>query len=259
MEQSNTRAGMAAQRRHHLKKRNKTAALGAAVLCFALVGVGICLFTLIRFGVKTVSEFAAPKETASYYEKYLSVVVGLDPQPYSSLKNANPDWMLETALWGTVSENTSGSYSIKDGKITVPTADILKIYEEYFGDTTAPNYHTISDNGVSFDYNSTLSCFYVPQNAVSYIFTPRVIDIERGTGTVTLTVQYLPTNSGWSKKADGTLVAPAPAKTMTYALKGSNGNYVISAIKTSAAQASSASGSSASPATSAVSTPSGSK
>jgi hypothetical protein len=219
------------RRLRHKRKRNLTAALGGVILCFALIGIGICLYTVIGFGIKTAAEYASPKETAKYYETYLSLVVGMDPQPYSKPKDANSDWMLKTALWATVSDDTNGSYAYtSDGRKNVPTSDIVKNYEKYFGDKTEPFYHTFTDNGITFEYNSTLKCFYLPTNAIIYVFTPKVSHIEKNGNTVTLTVQYLP-KSGWTKKNDGILVAPAPTKTMIYVLKGGNGSYVIDAIK----------------------------
>jgi hypothetical protein len=112
----------------------------------------------------------------------------------------------------------------------VPTSDILKNYVKYFGTSVQPFYHTLTDNGITFEYDSKLNLFYIPSKAIIYIFKPKVIDISRSGNTVTLTVQYL-SSTGWTKKADGTMVPPAPSKTMLYVLNGSNGDYEITAIK----------------------------
>lgn len=231
----------AQRRRHHIRKRNRTTALGGIILCFALIGIGICLYSVINFGVKTISEFASPKETSSYYESYLNYVVGLDPQPYSSVKNANADWMLKTAAWAAVSDDKNGSYGLTaDSRINVPATDITKYYEKYFGDSTEPDFHTFTDNGITFEYNKTLKCFYIPKNAIIYVFTPKVTNIKKNGDIVTLTVQYLP-KSFRTTNDNGTSAAPTPSKTMLYTLKGSNGNYVITSIRNMAASQSQAS------------------
>jgi hypothetical protein len=232
MDNSQLRPSEIARRARHRRKRTLTAAFGGIILLFACIGVGICLFYLVSFGVGAIRNYAAPKETHQYYETYLSPVVGMDPQPYGNIKAASADWMLETAVWATANEGSSnGVYGYTDDKREiVPATDIVKNYEKYFGDRTEPSYHTFSDNGTVFEYDSKLKVFYVPLNAITYVFTPKVTKIVRSGDNVTLTVQYLP-SSGWTKKPDGTLVAPPPSKTMYYVLKGSNGNYVISAIK----------------------------
>jgi hypothetical protein len=220
------------RRRHHRRKRNMTAALGGAVLLFALVGIGITMYFLIGSVVRTAKNYAAPQETPKFYENYLNYVVGLDPQPFGSIKGANADWMLKTAAWATVTEdNNVGTYGITgdDSKI-VPAADILKNYQKYFGNDVKPFYHTFSDNGITFTYDSKLQLFYIPQNAITYIFTPKVTNIDRNGNTVTLTVQYLP-STGWVHKADGTTTPPAASKTMIYVLNGGNGDYEITAIR----------------------------
>lgn len=231
----------AQRRRRHIRKRNQTAVLGGVVLCFALIGIGICLFSVIKFGVKTISEFASPKETSSYYETYLNYVVGLDPQPYNGIKNANADWMLKTAAWAAVSDDKNGSYGITaDSRITVPATDITKNYEKYFGDSAEPNFHTFTDNGITFEYNKALKCFYIPKNAIIYVFTPKVTDIKKSGDIVTLTVQYLP-RSFRTTNDNGASAAPTPSKTMIYTLNGKNGNYVITSIRNMAASPSQAS------------------
>lgn len=219
-----------------------TAALGTVVIVFALIGVSICLYTLIRLGVSTAKNYAAPKENEKYFENYLSLVAGLDPAPYSNLQSASDDWKLKTAVWAAVWEdNNVRSYGVTDDdRKIVPGADVGKYYDKYFGDSVKPLYHSFTDNGINFDYDPKLNNFYVPEKAVIYVFTPKVTNINRNGSNITLTVQYLP-SSGWSKKADGTLVQPAPIKTMRYILSGSNGSYVIKSIKNVASATSSSS------------------
>ena len=212
------------RRHHHRHKRNMTAALGGIVLLFALIGVGITIFFLIGFSVKVAKNYAAPKETSQFYENYLRYVVGIDPQPYSSIKVANADWMLKTAVWATVSEDNVGAYGFTaNGRVIVPSSDILKNHEKYFGTSVQPFFHTLTDNGITFEYDSKLNLFYIPKKAIIYIFKPKVININKSGNTVTLTVQYLPIN--------GTATSSPPSKTMLYVLNGSNGDYKITAIK----------------------------
>jgi hypothetical protein len=222
------------------KKRTRTTVLGALVLVFAAVGLCVCLVKLIGFGVGTISEFAAPKENTSYYEKYLTYIVGLDPQPYSGVSSANPDWMLKAAAWAAVSDDTSGAYGVTaDSRVNVPAADITKYFKKYFGDNVVPVFHTFTDNGIPFEYSSALKCFYVPKSAIIYVFTPKVTAISRtpGSDRVTLTVQYLP--KSYRTTNDASSAAPAASKTMIYELRGSNGRYYIDSIQAAPAASSS--------------------
>jgi hypothetical protein len=239
-EKSTEKVSESSPRRRH-RRRTKNAVVGGIVLLFAAVGAIICLVKVVGFGVTTISEFAAPKENAAFYENYLTYIVGLDPQPYKGVSNANPDWMLKAAAWAAVSDDKNGSYGVTaDSRMTVPSADITKYYEKYFGDSVRPVFHTFTDNGITFEYSSVLKCFYVPKNAIIYVSTPKVTSISRSGNVVMLTVQYLPksfrTTAGTSSTA-----APAPTKTMIYVLKGGNGSYYIDSIAHSVSAASSSS------------------
>ena len=255
MEHAAFHYSQAESRRRHRRKRNMTAVLGGSVLFFALVGVSITLFFLFRFGAGVVWNYAAPKETPQLFETYLTDVVGLDPQPFGSLKAANAQWMLKASIWATVSKDqTVGAYGIdQNGRKILPEADVLKSYQQYFGAKAQPACQTFTDNGITYEYSAKLKCFYVPENVVGYIFTPKVSNIDRNGDTATLTVQYLPI-AGWTKKPDGTTVAPSPSKTMIYVLRGIGGQYEIAAIRNApSSQPQAAASSSSSPPSSAAS------
>lgn len=237
--------------RRHRRRRAKTAVVGCIVLLFAAVGAVICLVKLVGFGVSTISEFAAPKENTAFYEKYLTYIVGIDPQPYKGISNANSDWMLKAAAWAAVSDDRNGSYGVTaDSRTIVPSTDITKYYEKYFGDSVHPTFRTFTDNGITFEYSSVLKCFYVPKNAIIYVSSPKVTSISRSGNIVTLTVQYLP-KSFRTTTDTASSASPAPTKTMIYALRGSNGSYYIDSIARSPSSASASSASSSGTASSA--------
>lgn len=233
-----------ASSRRHRRRRAKTAVVGGIVLLFAVIGAVICLVKLIGFGVGTISEFAAPKENSAFFEKYLNYIVGLDPQPYKGVSNANSDWMLKAAAWAAVSDDRNGSYGVTaDSRTIVPSADITRYCEKYFGDSVNPTFHTFTDNGITFEYSSVLKCFYVPKNAIIYVSTPKVTSISRSGGVVMLTVQYLPRSFRTTNDAASS-ASPAPTKTMIYVLKGNKGSYYIDSIMRSPSSSSSSSSSS---------------
>ena len=234
------------RRRRHRRRRTMTAALGAVILIFSLIGIGVVAYNLIGAGYRTVKSYLGPSETPAFFAGYIGPVVALDPEPFASIDKADPDWMLETAVWSaakTGSEN--GVYSFDEqGRVVVPAADVQKSFEQFFGKTVKPDYHSFTQNDTSFEYDTKGKCFYIPTSAVYSIFTPKVSKIVRNDSQVTLTVQYLP-STGWTQKPGNPATPPAPSKTMIYVLTGSRGRYAVSAVKKAPAAASASSSSAA--------------
>ena len=230
------------RRRRHRRRRTITAAVGAMILIFSLVGIGVVAYSLIGAGYRTVKSYLGPSETPAFFAGYIQPVVALDPKPFAKIGEADPDWMLETAVWSaakTGSEN--GVYSFDEqGRVVVPAADVQKSFEQFFGKTVKPEFHSFTQNDTSFEYDAKGKSFLIPTSAIYSIFTPKVSKVVRHGSQVTLTVQYLP-STGWTQKPGSPATPPAPSKTMLYILTGSRGRYAISAVKVAPVTSSSAS------------------
>lgn len=228
---NNSRPEQTEQRRRYRHKRRQTVTLGAAILIFAVLGVCLVLFFIIKSAVSYVSDFVGPDETASYFNSYLAPVVMFDPDTFSNISKADPQWELETAVWAALDENEkNGSYaSTADGREILPIKDVASYLKKYFGGAVKPDYKTFTDSNFTYEFNKKEQCYYIPLTAVTNFYTPRVTKISRNFNTVTLTVQYIP-GQNWGEDSGGSVTQPNPDKTMTITLSGSRGGYTIKAI-----------------------------
>ena len=230
------------RRRRHRRRRTITAAVGAGILVFSLIGIAVVAYFLIGAGYRTVKSFLGPSETPSFFASYIGPVVALDPKPFAKIEDADPDWMLETAVWSAAKTGSAnGVYSFDEqGRVVVPAADVQKSFEQFFGKTVKPEFHSFTQNDTSFEYDAKGKSFLIPTSAIYSIFTPKVSKIVRHGNEVTLTVQYL-SSTGWTQKPGSSATPPAPSKTMLYVLTGSRGRYAVSAVKAAPVTSSSAS------------------
>lgn len=216
----------------HGRKRRKTVALGAGILCVAAIGLCILVFFIVRSATGYVSDFVGLNETATYFDSYLDPVVMFDPDTFSDISKANPQWEIETAIWAALDTNEkSGSYaSTADGREILPIKDIASYLKKYFGSAVQPSYETFTSGDFTYEYSKKERCYFIPLGAVTSYYIPKVTKISRGFRTVTLTVQYIP-GENWGEDSSGNVTQPSPDKTMIIVLSGGNGSYVVKAIK----------------------------
>lgn len=214
----------------HRRKRNKTAALGAGILIFALTGFCVVMAVIIKSAVGYVKDFMGPNEDAAFFEKYLEPVVMFDPDTFTDISKAKPQWQLETAIWAALDENEkNGSYaSTSDGREILPVKDVASNMKKYFG-ISNPKYMTFSDGNFTYEYSRKEQCFYIPLIAVTSYYIPHVKKISKGFNSVTLIVDYQ-TGKNWGQD-EASRSALSTEKTMRIRLKGSRGRYTVKAIE----------------------------
>lgn len=217
---------------HPRRRRTLTAVLGGTILVFALVGFIFVLVTVSRLVYKGVKSYLGPAETPSFYASYIAPITALNPEPFDSIAQADRDWMLKTAVWATAKAGTGGgSYNLDEqGNVVVPAADVKTNFENFFGKTIPPQFHSIAENGIAFEYNAKAAAFHVPTTSLYSQYTPKVSKIQRHGDNVILTVQYMPASAGTGSSSNQAATPTAPVQTMWYVLHGSRGRYAVTAV-----------------------------
>jgi len=229
---TNLRKAELERRRHHKQKRALTTALGAAILALAAIGLVFLIITAGGAGYNYIKNYLGPDETTGFFEKYINSVVNADPAPFTDISNVNSELLLKIAVREAIAVNgNSGRYAYSDDdRQVVPAADVLDSFKKLFGNSLKPDYHTFTDNGVTFEYNQKQNSFYIPRDGIIGVYTPRVTKISRHSNTVTLIVQYLPSIQ-LPQATDGVNAKTSAAvKTMIYTLSGSKGNYALTSV-----------------------------
>ncbi len=214
------------------KKKKKRAhpwafPLGLAVFVLSIIGA----VTIIVAGIGSAKKALIKVKNIDEYNRMLIPVVMNDPDTFDDLSKADMSQLLDISIWAILkSDLAPDTYSYNDSGMIIPEEDVAKQFEKLFGNNLAPVHSTVTGFGYEFTYDAASKCYTIPLTGVAPVYTPDVINVEKKSNTIILTVAYLAAN-GWAQSTDGKMVAPSPDKYMKITLREGDTGYYISAIQ----------------------------
>ena len=207
-----------AETRRHRRTHKWAFPLGMILIALAVVGV-VSLGRAAAIGIQEKRNNPAEKRR---YEEFLANIVVHDPDPFDSVQGVpdkNVPQLLDICLWSILQSdnNKPDQFTMDDeGRMQIPKAKVEEAFQTIFG--TLPPRHTTVE-GVDFDfiYDPAKEIYLVPITAALKIYTPRVTDIQKTGGSITLTVDYLAAND-FKVDARGNREEPDASKTMIITL-----------------------------------------
>jgi len=197
------------------KKKKAPFFIGLTVLIFAIIGVvsvGIFIKDKISQQVTAENDYSA-------YAKYLTWVVGIDPDPFTDITKADFDDLLNIAVCSLLTDQVkTGEYDVTEQGMVVPGKDVEQYFKTMFGNDVQIVHATVQGYGYEFQYDATTGNYNVPLTGVVPPFTPRIEAVSKTGGLVTLKVGYVGT-SNIEVAPDGTIAAAQPDKYMEITLK----------------------------------------
>lgn len=189
---------------------------GSLVLILALVGVGFLATTV---GMKIHSALTDDTKNRAY-DKFLTIVVAQDPQPFSSPDKADPDFVLNASLWQTMTSDSAANYTEYDdaGRTIVPLGDVVDACHELFG----PDCQLQPKNPTEetfYEYDSSKAQFHVALYSLDSTYVPYTEDIKRKDDSTVLRVGYVPPSDDTRVQSGASSGTPKPVKYMEYVLK----------------------------------------
>lgn len=190
--------------------------VGSLVLILALVGVGFLATTI---GLKIHSALTDDTKNRAY-DKFLTVVVAQDPQPFSSPAKADPDFVLNASLWQTMTSDSAANYTEYDdaGRTIVPLGDVVDACHELFG----PDCQLQPKNPTEetfYEYDSSKAQFHVALYSLDSTYVPYTEEIKRKDDSTVLRVGYVPPSDDTRVQSGASSGTPKPVKYMEYVLK----------------------------------------
>lgn len=191
--------------------------VGSLVLILALVGV---VFIAMGVGTRIHSALTDDSKLRAY-DKFLTVAVAQDPQPFASPDKADPDFVLNASLWQTMSENHSSYTSYDDaGRTIVPLGDVADACRELFGPKCSlqPKNPTTE---TFYTYDSAKSQFHISLYSLESTYEPYTVNSKWDGDSTVLRVGYIPPSDPTraSSAVSSSTAKPTPTKYMDYVLK----------------------------------------
>ncbi len=209
------------------KGRGLAFVLGLVILSLAVVG-GVSIVQKIS---KSVSESSGSSADYSAYGKYLTWVVGIDPDPFTDITKANSDDLLNIALCTLLTDGIkTGQYDVTDGGLIVPASDVEEYFTNMFGNDVTIVHSSVVGYGYSFTYNEQTASYTVPLTGVTPPFSPRIENANKTGSLVVLKVGYIGTNT-IEVEPDGTIGAAQPDKYTEITLKETASGFNLISVK----------------------------
>lgn len=201
--------------------------LGLAIAVLSIIGA----VTIVIAGIGTAKKALIKVKNIDEYNKMLIPVVMNDPDMFDDLSKADMGQLLDIAIWSILkSDIAPDKYTYNDSGMVVPEEDVAKEFAKLFGTKTTPVHATVTGFGYEFTYDAASKCYTIPLTGVAPVYTPDVVNVEKKSNTVILTVACLSAN-GWAQSSSGKMVAPAPDKYIKITLREGDSGYYISAIQ----------------------------
>lgn len=205
--------------------------IGLIVVLLALTG----LVTVVVSVVNLVDSAIVKSKNYEQYESYFVPVVHIDPTTFDDVTKADMNELIEISIWSLLkSDNTPDKFPTNENGLAIPKAEVEKEFLELFGSEITPTHGNIEGYGIDFLYDSVTGIYTVPLTGVTPIYTPDVVDVQKSTDTVVVTVACL-AGDAWAQAENGEMVAPSPDKYLKITLRETDGNLFISAIQNTSA------------------------
>lgn len=201
--------------------------VGVVITVLALVGLA-SVIVLISTGIKNL---AAKSKDYSEYNKLLTPVVLIDPSGFDDITKADMSELIEMSVWAILKSDISpDTYTVGEGGIIIPEADVTEQFKKLFGTEVTPVHATVEGYEYEFTYDADAKTYTIPITGIVPIYTPKVIDKEKGADQIILTVALI-AGEAWQQGADGSMVEPDPDKYIRVTLRTQDGVQFISAIQ----------------------------
>ncbi len=202
--------------------------------------IGLVILALAVTGVVNIVQFAlsyidmGEEETVDYsaYAEFLTWVVGVDPDSFSDITNADKSDLLNIALCTLLTDGVkTGDYSVTEKGMIVPASDVEAYFLKMFGADVKIAHSSVLGYGYEFIYDAKANTYTVPLTGVTPPFTVRIESVEKTGGFVLLRVGYVGT-ANIEVSADGTISATQPDKYADITLKETEKGFNLISLMT---------------------------
>lgn len=209
-------------------KKNKWAfPLGLVIVLLAVVGI-VFLILLSVDGIKNLSDNSKKKQK---FESFLLPIVMNDPDTFDDITKADMGQLLDSTIWSLIKENKeTDKYEYDNDKLLIPQKEVEKQFSKLFGKEIKPKHQSVIGSEYQFEYDEAKQGYRIPIFGMETTYTPKVIDIDKKSKALVLTVGYI-SGSQWKQDERGKMLEPDPSKYVKITLREQGSFYYVSAIQ----------------------------
>lgn len=207
------------------KEKKKKAPLIAGVVVLLLAVVGI--LSIISLLVGLFGNDASKAEEYGEYADFLTWVVGVDPDSFDDITQANKEDLRNIALSSLMTDDVkTGDYEITENGLKVPAADVEAYYNQMFGTDNPIIHGDVVGYGYQFTYDKNENVYYVPLSGTTPTYTAQIESVEVSGDIVELRVGYVATGKV-EVQADGSVKPVDPDKYADITIKKTDNGYQL--------------------------------
>ncbi len=210
------------------KKKKAPFIAGILVLVLAIVGV----VSIVEKFVGVVNTRSEVNVEYAEYAKFLTWVVGVDPDPFSDITKANKEALRNIAICDMLSDSVkTGEYEVSEKGLVVPADAVEKHYVAMFGSENPIVHGTVVGYGYQFDYDQNKAVYYVPLSGATPPFAVRIESVDKSGDVIQLRVGYVGTGNV-EIQPDGSIGAADPDKYADITLQKTDSGYNLISLMT---------------------------
>ena len=204
---------------------------GFLVVLFVVLGIVFVVQTITN-RIKAALDDSNDK--AEYAQLY-TAMVALDPIPFKSLESADPNVLLEAAIWSAFLNEDSSTWPRNDnGQLLINRNVVDRYGRAMYGPDYRLNHITfsdLSDPQVVFEYDSATGNYALPITSLAGTLSPIVQNITVTGKTKTLRMAYMSTPVTELQQYNGDIGSGTVIKYMDYVLIRTGNNYYLYSIQ----------------------------
>ena len=209
------------------RRRRYAAPIGGAFILLALVG----LAAVVLLSVNLTGRILDNRDELARLENLVRPVVMWDPPPFENPADLNPDTLLFFSMWAALLDENANYSANENTEITVPASDLDVMAARLFGPGLTLEHRTFGEYEQSYFFDTARQVYHVPVNVQLFLYSPRVVSIERVGEYYEARVGYIPPRGAFTANLQGNREDPDADKYMIYLMRRVGDTFQIVALR----------------------------
>ena len=208
------------------KRRRYAAPIGGAFMLLALIGV----VTVVVGAIGLTDRILDNQSDKRQLEDIIRPVLMWDPPPFENPEDVSPTLMLHFSMWATLMDENANYTLNENMEMMIPASDLDVAAHRLFGPGVTLQHRSFGDYEQSYYFDSVRRVYLVSATAQLFLYSPRVIYIEREGDLYHVRVGYVPPE-GFTADIRGARGEPEPEKYMIYVMRRAGDTFQIAALR----------------------------